>query len=176
MWNDPDNAIMQSSYFDSNPGVWTHGDEIRITADGSPRILGRSDGTLNIRGVRIGPAEIQSVVNRIDGVRDSMAIEQVSVKEPGGSRLVLLLVTQTDAPLERSFILQLKKRLATEASRLHVPAVVARVSQLPRTHNGKLSAKAARDAANRIAVVNISALANPESLEEITAAVPEAPV
>jgi acetoacetyl-CoA synthetase len=83
---------------------------------------------------------------------------------------------QRDEPLERSFILQLKKRLATEASRLHVPAIVTRVSQLPRTHNGKLSEKAARDAANRMAVTNLSALANPESLEEITAAVPEAPV
>ena len=176
MWNDASNARMHSSYFEKNPGVWTHGDEIRITADGSPRILGRSDGTLNIRGVRIGPAEILSVVNRIEGVRESLAIEQVSVREPGGSRLVLLLVMQRDEPLERSFILQLKKRLATEASRLHVPAIVARVSQLPRTHNGKLSEKAARDAANRMAVTNLSALANPESLEEITAAVPEAPV
>ncbi len=175
MWNDPENKKMLSSYFEKNPSVWTHGDQIRITADGSPRILGRSDGTLNIRGVRIGPAEILSIVNQTDGVSESMAIEQVSVREPGGSRLVLLLVMQSSEPLERSFVLQLKKRLATEASRLHVPAIVAKVPQLPRTHNGKLSEKAARDAVNRVPVNNLTALANPESLQEIVKLVPAAP-
>ena len=144
MWNDPNQTKLRSSYFETNPGLWTHGDRIRISSDGSPRILGRSDGTLNVRGVRIGPAEILSVVNEIDGVVESMVVEQSSPREPGGSRLVLLLVMQSSAPLERSFVLQLKKRLATQASRLHVPAEVVKVSALPRTHNGKLSEKAAR--------------------------------
>ena len=176
MWNDADGSIMHRSYFEKNPGIWTHGDQIRITADGSPRILGRSDGTLNIRGVRIGPAEIYTIVNQIDGVRESMAIEQASPREPGGSRLILLLVTQENTELDRSFILQLKKRLATEASRLHVPAVVARVSALPRTHNGKASEKAARDAVNRKSASNHMALVNPEVLTEIQQIVPLAPM
>jgi len=144
LWNDPDQCKILSSYFEANPTLWTHGDQIRITADGSPRILGRSDGTLNIRGVRIGPAEILTIVNSIEGVVESMAIEQSSPREPGGSRLVLLLVMQNDQPLERPFILQLKKRLATEASRLHVPSEVVVVTALPRTHNGKLSEKVIR--------------------------------
>ncbi len=176
LWNDPESVKLKSSYFDKNPGVWTHGDQIRISESGSPRILGRSDGTLNIRGVRIGPSEILTVVNQIDGVHESMAIEQVSPREPGGSRLVLLLVMHSDEPLERPFVLQLKKRLALEASRLHVPAVVAKVPALPRTHNGKLSEKAARDAINRHEVVNFAALSNPEVLAEIQQQVPEAPL
>ena len=175
MWNDPDGSIMHASYFEKNPGMWTHGDQIRLTEIGSPRILGRSDGTLNIRGVRIGPAEIYTVVNRIEGVRESMAVEQASPREPGGSRLVLLLVMQTDTELERPFILQLKKKLASETSRLHVPAVVARVSALPRTHNGKASEKAARDAVNRKAATNLMALANPNVLAEIQDSVPPPP-
>ncbi len=175
LWNDPENVKLRSGYFDKNPGVWTHGDQIRISKNGSPRILGRSDGTLNIRGVRIGPAEILTIVNQVEGVRESMAIEQVSPREPGGSRLVLLLVMHSDESLERSFVLALKKRLASEASRLHVPAVVAKVPALPRTHNGKLSEKAARDAVNRVEVVNLAALSNPEVLLEIQLQVPEAP-
>jgi len=175
MWNDPDQKKINSSYFEKNPGVWTHGDQIRISESGSPRILGRSDGTLNIRGVRIGPSEILTIVNQIDGVKESMAIEQASPREPGGSRLVLLLVMQSDVVLERPFVLQLKKKLATEASRLHVPAVVTDVQELPRTHNGKLSEKAARDAANRVQVKNIAALANPASLDEIQQRVPLPP-
>lgn len=175
MWNDADKSIMHASYFEKNPGLWTHGDQIRLSDSGSPRILGRSDGTLNIRGVRIGPAEIYTIVNQIEGVRESMAVEQASPREPGGSRLVLLLVMQTEAELERPFILQLKKRLATEASRLHVPAVVARVSALPRTHNGKASEKAARDAVNRKTATNHMALANPEVLTEIQSVVSSPP-
>lgn len=175
MWNDTDKVIMHASYFQKNPGLWTHGDQISLSETGSPRILGRSDGTLNIRGVRIGPAEIYTIVNQIDGVRESMAVEQASVREPGGSRLVLLLVMQAEAALERPFILQLKKQLATEASRLHVPAVVVRVSALPRTHNGKASEKAARDAVNRKVATNHMALANPEVLAEIQTVVPPPP-
>lgn len=174
-WNDPQQEKLIASYFEANPGVWTHGDEIRISTDGTPRILGRSDGTLNIRGVRIGPAEILTIVNQIDGVRESMAIAQNSPREPGGTRLVLLLVMQEEVALERSFILQIKKRLANDASRLHVPAVVVRVSALPRTHNGKLSEKAARDAVNGKVPSNLSALVNPDVLTEIGEAVPAPP-
>ncbi len=176
MWNDADGSILRASYYEQNDGIWTHGDQIRISTHGSPRILGRSDGTLNIRGVRIGPAEIYNVVNRIEGVAQSMAIEQASPREPGGSRLVLLLVMQTDVTLDRAFILSLKKTLATSTSRLHVPAVVVQVSALPRTHNGKLSERAARDAVNRKIAANASALANAEVLDEIANAVPAAPI
>ena len=104
-----------------------------------------------------------------------MAIEQSSPREPGGSRLVLLLVMQNDQPLERPFILQLKKRLATEASRLHVPSEVVMVTALPRTHNGKVSEKAARDTINGTTVSNLSALSNPQVLDEIRQRVPPAP-
>ena len=172
-WNDPGRQKLITSYFESNPGVWTHGDEIRITTDGSPRILGRSDGTLNIRGVRIGPAEILTIVNQVKPVRESMVVEQSSPREPGGTRLVLLLVMHDDTVLERSLVLQIKKRLANDASRLHVPAVVVQVSALPRTHNGKLSEKAARDAVNGNIASNLSALVNPDVLTEIAAVVPE---
>ncbi len=57
-WNDPDGAKYRGSYFDTYPGVWRHGDWIRITRRDTLVILGRSDATLNRRGVRIGTAEI----------------------------------------------------------------------------------------------------------------------
>lgn len=174
-WDDQDREKISASYFEQNPGVWTHGDRIRITAAGSPRILGRSDGTLNVRGVRIGPAEILSVVNQIGGVRESMVVEQESPREPGGSRLVLLLVMQNDEAIERAFVLRLKKQVANETSRLHVPSVVVKIPALPRTHNGKLSERAARDAVNGVKVGNLSALANPETLQQIAEAVPPVP-
>ena len=46
----------------STPGMWTHGDLIEFDPDGSARLHGRSDGVLNIDGVRIGPSEIYTVL------------------------------------------------------------------------------------------------------------------
>ncbi len=53
-WNDPDGARYRESYFDVYPGVWRHGDWIKILPDGGCVIYGRSDSTLNRGGVRMG--------------------------------------------------------------------------------------------------------------------------
>ena len=50
LWNDPDGHRLRESYFEMFPGVWRHGDWIRITERGSAVIEGRSDSTLNRAG------------------------------------------------------------------------------------------------------------------------------
>jgi len=61
-WNDADGSKYQKAYFSQFKGVWYHGDFISI----NPKtrgiwMLGRSDGTLNPNGVRIGSAEIYNL-------------------------------------------------------------------------------------------------------------------
>jgi len=61
-WNDADGSKYQKAYFSQFKGVWYHGDFISI----NPKtrgiwMLGRSDGTLNPSGVRIGSAEIYNL-------------------------------------------------------------------------------------------------------------------
>ncbi|MET0792803.1 MAG: acetoacetate--CoA ligase, partial [Polyangiaceae bacterium] len=46
-WGDDDGARFQDSYFSIYPGVWRHGDWIKITTEGGAVIYGRSDSTLN---------------------------------------------------------------------------------------------------------------------------------
>ena len=53
-WNDPGGSRYHESYFERFPGVWRHGDWIKITSRGSCVIYGRSDSTLNRAGVRMG--------------------------------------------------------------------------------------------------------------------------
>jgi acetoacetyl-CoA synthetase len=168
IWGDPDGRRLHDSYYAANAGLWTHGDRIELTDDGAAKILGRSDGTLKVHGIRIGPAEIYSIVLGIPGVTDAMAIEQLAPQEPGGSRIVLLVVLAGDLALDRPMILRIKRELRERASLAHVPAVIAQVSELPQTHNGKLSERAARDAANGRPIVNLAALKNPEVLDEIS--------
>lgn len=155
------------AYFSQHPGVWTHGDSIRITPRGTVRILGRSDGVLNVRGLRIGPAEIYHVLQDFPELVEGMALEQEAPREPGGSRLVLLVVLRRAGSLDRALTLRIKRELSRRASAAHVPAVIAEVPALPTTFNGKRSERAARDAFQGRAVPNQSALKNPECLESL---------
>ena len=67
-WNDPDGARYRESYFEMYPGVWRHGDWIRLTASGGAVIEGRSDSTLNRGGVRFGTSELYGVVDALPEV------------------------------------------------------------------------------------------------------------
>jgi acetoacetyl-CoA synthetase len=168
-FGDEDGSRFHQAYFTENPGVWTHGDTIELTSRGTARVLGRSDGILNIRGVRIGPSEIYRVLEGFPEITAAAAVEQRAPAEPGGTRLVLLVVLAGGEPLARPLTLKIKKALATRASPAHVPAVIAAVAELPRTHNGKLSERAVRDAVNGASVRNLAAIANPAALEAIRA-------
>ncbi len=155
------------AYFAQRPGRWTHGDTIQLTPRGSARVLGRSDGVLKVRGIRIGPGEITSVAESIDEVREAMAIEQPAPDELGGSRLVLLVVLRDGVALDRPLVHRIKRTIRDRTSADHVPAAIADVAELPATLNGKRSERAARDAVAGRPVINASALRNPHILDQL---------
>jgi len=74
-WNDPGNKRYLDSYFDHYPGLWRHGDWIRITPRGGAVIYGRSDATINRHGIRMGTSEIYRVVEEVPEVLDSMVVD-----------------------------------------------------------------------------------------------------
>jgi acetoacetyl-CoA synthetase len=167
LFGDPDGRRFHDAYFSQNAGVWTHGDYVEISERGTARILGRSDGVLNVRGIRIGPAEIYHVLQDFPEIAEAMAVEQQAPQEPGGTRLVLLVVLRGGAALDRPLTLRIKKELSRRASSAHVPAVIAQVPELPTTFSNKRSEKAARDVLNGRAATNVGALKNPDCLEVI---------
>ena len=57
LWGDESGERYRSTYFDTYPGVWHHGDWITFFDDGACQITGRSDATLNRGGVRLGTAD-----------------------------------------------------------------------------------------------------------------------
>ncbi len=153
------------AYFAQNPGLWTHGDLVQLGATGGARILGRSDGVINVRGIRIGPAEIYGALEHVPEVAEGMAVEQAAPREPGGSRIVLLVVLKHGQVLDRALTMRIKKEIKTRTSAAHVPAVVAQVPEVPVTLNNKRSERAARDVLNGAWPKNVSALKNPAILE-----------
>ena len=166
-FGDKDGRRFHEAYFSQNPGVWTHGDLIEFTPEGGARLHGRSDGILNIRGIRVGPAEIYRILQSIVEVAEAMAVEQYAEDEPGGARLVLLVVLRGGAMLDRALEARIRSELARRGSAVFVPARIAQVEELPATHSGKRSEAAARDAVNGRPVRNRDALRNPDSLDAI---------
>ncbi|MBV8399979.1 MAG: hypothetical protein JOZ17_14760 [Acetobacteraceae bacterium] len=122
---------------------------------------------INIRGIRVGPAEIYATLQGIDEIVESMAIEQQAPQEPGGTRLVLLVVLRKGTDLDGALVKRIRTQLAQRGSSALVPNVIAAVDSLPVTFSGKRSEAAARDAVNGRPARNRDALQNPGSLDQI---------
>jgi acetoacetyl-CoA synthetase len=134
-WNDSDGERYRASYFDMFPGVWRHGDWIRITPEWGAHIYGRSDSTLNRQGVRMGTAEIYRVVEATPPVTDSVIL---GIELPGGGYYMPLFVVLADgATLDGELVTNLKSRLSETLSPRHVPDDVIQIAEVPRTLNGK---------------------------------------
>ncbi|AQV99251.1 acetoacetate--CoA ligase (plasmid) [Cupriavidus necator] len=174
-FGDTEGKGFHAAYFTGNPGVWTHGDRIEFSPEGSARLHGRSDGVLNVRGVNIGPGEIYRVLRDIPDIREALVVEQRSPTAPPerthaqryDQHIVLLLVLQDGVALTGALAAQVRRELARRASPTHVPDRIIAVDELPVTHNGKLSEAAARNAVNGLPVGNAAALRNPGCLDAI---------
>ncbi|MGN6275522.1 MAG: AMP-binding protein, partial [Solirubrobacterales bacterium] len=168
---DDDGSRFHAAYFAANEGVWTHGDLIEFDADGQARIHGRSDGVLNIQGVRIGPSEIYQALREVPEVQEAMAVEQ---RRDGAARLILLAVLRAGTRLDPELSRRIRRTIGEQTTALHVPELVVAVEALPVTHSGKRSERAGRDAVEGREAANERALANPDALRQIRRAVAEA--
>jgi acetoacetyl-CoA synthetase len=170
-WGDHDGTRFNDSYFSTYPGVWRHGDWLKITASGGAVIYGRSDSTLNRGGVRMGTSEFYRVVERIPEVADSLVVDTGSLADATGT-LYLFVVLGPGAELDSA----LKKRIASEVRRelspRHVPDQILSVPSVPRTLNGKkleVPVKRLLLGADPTTVASRDTLANPAALDEFTA-------
>jgi acetoacetyl-CoA synthetase len=161
-WNDPDGEKYLNAYFRKYPGIWCHGDFIRITAEQGVVIYGRSDATLNPGGVRIGTADIYRQVEAFPEVLEAIVIGQTWDSD---TRVVLFVRMQPGETLTEDLVDAIKKRIRTNCTPRHVPAKVIEVADIPRTRSGKITELAVRDVVHGRPVKNAEALANPEALD-----------
>lgn len=168
IWGDDSGERLRATYFDTWPGVWVHGDRAVRTEHGGVAILGRSDATLNVGGVRIGTAEIYAALADHPAVVDSLAFGQ---EWEGDTRIVLLVMLTPDAVLDDETQGSIRSAIRAACSPRHVPALIVAADDLPRTQTGKISEIAVREAVHGRPVQGLGALANPESLDAIVAAV-----
>ena len=134
-WNDQQNKRYRESYFDVYPGVWRHGDWVKITARGSAVIYGRSDSTINRKGIRMGSSEIYRVVEDIPQIVDSLV---VGVERPGGDYYMpLFVVLSPGVELDDTLKATIRNKIRSSLSPHHVPDEVIAITEVPRTLNGK---------------------------------------
>ncbi len=170
-WNDPNGEKYKSAYFETYPNVWRHGDYVVMHKDtGGITFYGRSDAVLKPSGVRIGTAEIYNVVEKIQGVADSLAIGQ---NWEGEQRIILFVKLAPGANLAEELKNQIKKTLREKASPRHVPAIIMEMPDAPYTMNMKKVESAVTNIIHGRPVLNRDALMNPQVLDYFEKIVPE---
>ena len=123
---------------------------------------GRSDATLNPGGVRIGTSEIYQQVEDIDFITEGLVVGQDFNDDV---RIILFITTKNDQEIDEEKIKLIKSRIRKNCSPKHVPSIVIKVPEIPRTKSGKIVELAVRQVINGEKINNKEAIANPESLE-----------
>jgi acetoacetyl-CoA synthetase len=169
-WGDEDGERLRDSYFSMYPGVWRHGDWIRITPRGTAVIYGRSDSTINRGGVRMGTSEIYRAVLDVDAVIDALVVDLP--REGTDGWMPLFVVLRDDEELSDDLVSEIRRRVREDCSPRHVPNEIRQITAVPRTLSGKvlevpvkriLMGTPADQAASR------ESLANPDALDYFVA-------
>jgi acetoacetyl-CoA synthetase len=165
-WGDEGKQRYLSSYFDMYPGVWRHGDWLKVGARGGCIIYGRSDATINRYGLRMGTSELYSAVEALPEVLDSMVVDLEYLGRE--SYMPLFVVLREGLPLDDDLRTRLVNAIKTALSPRFVPNEIFQVSAIPRTLSGKkqeLPIKKLLLGQPLGKVVNREAMANPECLD-----------
>ena len=134
-WNDPGEVRYTESYFSTYPGIWRHGDFLKINRRGGAYVYGRSDSTLNRYGVRIGSAEIYRCVEDVESIEDSLIV--CLEVAGGGFYMPLFLKLAPGAVLDDTLRGTIAARLRRECSPRHVPDEMHAVPAIPYTLSAK---------------------------------------
>ena len=162
----------RESYFSMYPGVWRHGDWIRITPRGGAVIYGRSDATINRQGVRMGTSEIYRAASAVEEVVDALVVD-IPTGEQAGARpteleMWLFVVLRPGVALDDELQGRIKRRIREDCSPRHVPDEVVQIAEVPRTLSGKtleVPVKRILMGAAPTEAASVDSLANPRALD-----------
>jgi acetoacetyl-CoA synthetase len=182
-WGDESGERLHESYFSMYPGVWRHGDWIRITPRGGAVIYGRSDSTINRQGVRMGTSEIYRAAAAVGAVLDALVVDvpRTDGSQPTGDRrltgrapraaelwMVLFVVLAPGVTLDDELKAQIKRRIREDCSPRHVPNEILQIEEVPRTLSGKVLEVPVKRILMGVApseAASVESLVNPRALD-----------
>ncbi len=168
LWGDDGGELLRESYFSMYPGIWRHGDWIRITPRGGAVIYGRSDSTINRQGVRMGTSEIYRAAGAVEEVLDALVVDIPAPAGEGELRMVLFVVLRDGTTLDDDLVARIKGRIREDCSPRHVPNEIMQIEQVPRTLSGKVlevPVKRILMGAPPHEAASVDSLADPRSLD-----------
>ncbi|MEJ6709174.1 MAG: acetoacetate--CoA ligase [Amylibacter sp.] len=169
-WGDEDGSRLHDSYFDTYPNVWRHGDWIEITPEGGSVIYGRSDATINRKGLRLGSSEIYQAVEGLDAILDSLVVDLEFLGYD--SFMPLFVVLRDGIMLDDVLKTQINDAIKNGVSARFQPNEIRQVAEIPRTLSGKkleIPVKKLLLGGDPAKVVNRDSMANPDSFDTFIA-------
>lgn len=130
-------AVFINDRFTGSGTLYRTGDRARYREDGNIEYLGRRDNQIKLRGYRIESGEIQSVLNKISNVKDSLV--DVVKNDAGVQKLVAWVLSDT---AEESLSSKLEQACREFLPFFMVPDQWVLLDEFPLTPNGKIDRKA----------------------------------
>ncbi|HEX2616210.1 MAG TPA: amino acid adenylation domain-containing protein, partial [Flavobacteriales bacterium] len=162
--------------FNAKPGalLYRTGDLVRWSDQGELDFIGRADEQVKVRGFRIEPGEIESVIGELPSVRSSAVIARSDM--PGGKQLVAYLVPQDAADVdagsrEETFVRAVREHLRARLPEHMLPTGFMALEQLPLTPNGKVDKRALPSPTHRMSVMRAEHVGPRDGNERTIAAI-----
>jgi acetoacetyl-CoA synthetase len=135
LWGDEGKQRYLASYFDMYPGVWRHGDWLKVQRRGGCIIYGRSDTTINRYGLRMGTSELYRAIEALPEVLDSLVVDLEYLGRE--SYMPLFVVLREGLALNEALRDKINHAVRTSLSPRFVPNAIFQVAEVPRTLSGK---------------------------------------
>ncbi len=121
---DPDPRLADGRFVAGDLATWRQGELM---------LLGRQDGVVNIKGKKVHPREVESVLAEIDGVEEVVVLG-MPVPDRGGEVLRAVIACRTGRLTREAVLAWCRERLAA----YKIPRSLILLPELPRTARGKL--------------------------------------
>ncbi len=117
-----------------NDLLYKTGDQGCWLPDGNIEFLGRIDHQVKIRGFRVELGEIEKILNKIQGIRESVVIDFDDKK--GQKYIVVYYISDTD-----SENLNIRNKLSKSLPDYMIPSFFVQIDTIPLNANGKVNRK-----------------------------------
>ncbi|XP_065827970.1 acetyl-coenzyme A synthetase 2-like, mitochondrial [Oscarella lobularis] len=165
-----DHERFLNTYFRPYPGLYFTGDGAYRDVDGHYRITGRVDDVINVKGHRLGTAEVESALDEHPDVAEAAVVGfPHEVYGEGIYAYVILKDTFAPAGTMDDIVKSMKGIVKSKIGSFAVPEIVLVTPGLPKTRSGKIMRRILRKvAANQTDDLgDVSTLADPAVVEEI---------
>ncbi len=166
LWGDPERYIR--TYWSRFEGMWFHGDWAMIDEDGYFYILGRADDVIKVAGKRVGPAEIETIINKHPAVAESAVIG--APHELKGETIVAFVVLKEGYEASKDIEKSILNSVVESIGKPFKPEKIYFVPDLPRTRSGKIMRRLVKAIyLGKKDIGDVSTLENPGAIEGIKA-------